>query len=90
MKASFARLSMIAASLAFSCNAAHAVTWFDSNIRPDGMGDNNNNVSYAPVGDDGTFYSSSRATSPSSDGSATVIKDADTIESAADVFDSGD
>ncbi|MBX9686433.1 MAG: hypothetical protein K2X27_06995 [Candidatus Obscuribacterales bacterium] len=51
MKGSLALFATFAIVLQFSCNAAHAVTWFDSNVRPDGVGDSNGNVYMAPAED---------------------------------------
>src|SRR5438309_1856952 len=58
MKGILARIALLVAILLqFSCNAAHAVTWFDSHVRPDGVGDSNNsssngNVYMAPAEDE--------------------------------------
>lgn len=41
MKGSLARLALMAILLHLSCSSAQAVTWFDSNTRPDGVSDQN-------------------------------------------------
>lgn len=62
------------------CGAAHAVTWFDSNIRPDGVSDSNSNVYMAPSEDGAQIvYGGSQ------DSGAEVVGDV-----VGDVFDSGD
>lgn len=56
MKARLAQMFLLTLALQLSCNAAHAVTWFDTSIRPDGVGDantNNANVYAAPAEDGG-------------------------------------
>lgn len=67
-------LAFTAILLQLSCSAALAVTWFDSNIRPDGVSDNAN-VYMAPAEDGAqVVYGGTQ------DGDAAV----------GDVFDSGD
>jgi hypothetical protein len=59
MRYSLVRMVLISILLQISCAAAYAVTWFDSNIRPDGACDSNTtvaanaSVNIVPV-DDGT------------------------------------
>ncbi len=69
-------LAFIAIVLQLSCNAAHAVTWFDSNIRPDGVGDNNSNANayMTPAEDTQVVYGNTQS-------------DQDGV---GDFFDSGD
>lgn len=88
MKVHSLRIGIVALLLGMTCSAAHAVTWFDSNIRPDGVSDasspdSNNNSYSAPVSDDSNTFASS------SNGSATEIS-AEVVSSDGDVFDSGD
>lgn len=84
MKSSLARIALTAIFLQLSCNAAHAVTWFDSNVRPDGVGDSNANVYMAPAEDGAEIvYGGSQ------DGE--VVSGTVTGEVVGgDVFDSGD
>ena len=88
MKVHSLRIGIVALLLGLSCNSAMAVTWFDSNIRPDGVGDtssNDSNATYStPVSDDNNTYAS-----PSNSGSATEIS-AEVVSADGDVFDSGD
>lgn len=67
-------LALTAILLQSSCSAALAVTWFDSNTRPDGVGDTAN-VYMAP-GEDGAqvVYGGTQ----------------DSEAAVSDVFDSGD
>ena len=76
MKGSLARLAFLAVVLQLSCAQAQAVTWFDSSIRPDGVGDSAN-VSMAPAEDGAQIIYSQ-------DGEAV------SGEVVGDVFDSGD
>lgn len=85
MKGQSLRIAILAALVALSCSSAQAVTWFDSNVRPDGVSDNSNpsdgSTAYqAPQSDDGNIYASSQS---GQENNAEVI-------SEADVFDSGD
>ena len=82
MKGSLFRLALVAIFLQLSCNAALAVTWFDSNIRPDGACDSNstNASTYvAPADDSG----SQTVSASSADTGVEVV-------GAPDVYDSGD
>lgn len=74
MKGSLVRFACIAILMQLSCNAAHAVTWFDSNIRPDGVGDSS--------------QSSNVYMAPSEDGTQIVYGNIQDGESVADAFDS--
>ncbi len=76
MKGSLVRIACIAVLLQLSCGAAHAVTWFDSNVRPDGVGESNPNAN---------VY-----TAPTEDGSQVVFGSTQDGEGVADIFDSGD
>ncbi len=54
MKGSLALAALIL-SLQISCPQAMAVTWFDSSVRPDGVGDNGSSSSvYVAPAEDGT------------------------------------
>ncbi|MBX9720379.1 MAG: hypothetical protein K2X81_03195 [Candidatus Obscuribacterales bacterium] len=74
MKGSLVRFACIAILMQLSCNAAHAVTWFDSNIRPDGVGDSNQA---------GNVYMA-----PAEDGTQVVYGNTQDVESVADAFES--
>lgn len=82
------RVGIVALLLSFSCNSAMAVTWFDSNVRPDGVGDTNSSdasTTYsAPVSDESNTYAST-----ASNGTATEIS-AEVVSADGDVYDSGD
>lgn len=76
MKGSLARLALLAIVLNISCSQAQAVTWFDSSIRPDGVGDTAS-ISMAPAEEGAQIVYSQ-------DGEAV------SGEVVGDVFDSGD
>lgn len=76
MKGSLARLALLAIVLQLSCAQAQAVTWFDSNIRPDGVGDSAN-ISMSPAEDGAPILYSQEGEAVSG-------------EVVGDVFDSGD
>ncbi len=71
---------LMALILQFSCGAAHAVTWFDTSVRPDGVGD----TGYSPSNNNGQTYAA-----PSEDG-GTIVYGGQDGEVVGDVFDSGD
>lgn len=75
MKGSLTRMALVAVFLQLSCSSAQAVTWSDSNTRPDGVGDANNN---------GNVYMA-----PAEDG-AQIVYGGQDGEVIGDVFDSGD
>ena len=88
MKARALPIAMIALVLGMTCNSAHAVTWFDSNIRPDGVSDSASGSSdgassAAPVAEDGSIFASSSSTAP------TEIS-AEVVSADGEVYDSGD
>ena len=78
MKARLARIALLSLVLQLSCNAAFAVTWFDSSVRPDGVGDTNTNNNNA------TVYAA-----PAEDG-AQVVYGGSTDGEVVEYYDSGD
>ncbi len=75
MKVRLAATLLLSLALQFTCSAAHAVTWFDSSVRPDGVGDTAYNT--------GQTYAA-----PAEEGGQIVYGNGQDGDAAADVFDS--
>lgn len=77
MKGSLLSIAFLTIVLQLSClQPALAVTWFDSNTRPDGVSDSNQNIYMAPAEDGSQVVYGSGAGGES--------------EASTDIFDSGD
>lgn len=80
MKLRLLTTGLLALILQVSCGAAHAVTWFDSSVRPDGVGDTGYNANNS----NGQTY-----VAPTEEG-GTIVYGGQDGEAVSDVFDSGD
>ena len=87
MKGILARIGVLVVLLGFSCGASQAVTFFDSNVRPDGVGDtsdNNNAVYVVPSNEEGNVYASA------GNSGTVVTENTEYIDAGGDAFDSAE
>jgi flagellar basal body-associated protein FliL len=85
MNGSLVRMALIIVLLQISCNAASAVTWFYSNIRPDGASESNTNSS----ADASASAGANVYIIPAEDGGQVVSASSSDTEVVSDVVDSG-